>query len=282
MTAKPEPSRTARQALDALNFFAADVRDGLGPFLAIYLLTVQKWDEASIGAVMSAAAIAGIVAQTPAGALVDGTTFKRGLIVVAAFVVTASSLVLPFIDSHVLVVATQSIAAMAGALFAPGIAALTLGIAGPKAFAKNIGRNEGFNHAGNAVAAGLAALLGYSFGPAVVFWLMAAMTIMSIVSVLFIPADAIDNNRARGLTESDDTQTTGTRPSRWNVMLKSRPLMIFAACNVLFHFANAAMLPLVGQKLAAECRRGHVTYGRLYRRGAVDHGARGTDSGRQG
>ncbi len=49
--------------LDALNFFLADVRDGLGPYLAIYLLTVQKWDEASIGIFMSVGAIAGIVAM---------------------------------------------------------------------------------------------------------------------------------------------------------------------------------------------------------------------------
>ena len=31
-----------RRPLDALNFFLADVRDGLGPYLAIYLLTVQS------------------------------------------------------------------------------------------------------------------------------------------------------------------------------------------------------------------------------------------------
>ena len=63
----------ANRALDATNFFLADVRDGLGPYLAIYLLSVQKWDEASIGFVMSIATAAGIVAQTPAGALVDST-----------------------------------------------------------------------------------------------------------------------------------------------------------------------------------------------------------------
>lgn len=39
-------------SLDALNFFLADVRDGLGPYLAIYLLTIQRWDAASIGLVM--------------------------------------------------------------------------------------------------------------------------------------------------------------------------------------------------------------------------------------
>ena len=62
--ARVDPA-TITRPLDALNFFLADVRDGLGPYLAIYLLTVQKWDEASIGVVMSAAALAGIVAQTP-------------------------------------------------------------------------------------------------------------------------------------------------------------------------------------------------------------------------
>jgi hypothetical protein len=45
--------------LDALNFFLADVREGLGPYLAIYLLTEQKWNEANIGIVM-----AGIAVQT--------------------------------------------------------------------------------------------------------------------------------------------------------------------------------------------------------------------------
>ena len=40
-------------SLDGLNFFLADVRDGLGPYLAIYLLAVHRWDPASIGVVMT-------------------------------------------------------------------------------------------------------------------------------------------------------------------------------------------------------------------------------------
>ena len=56
----------AQRPLDALNFFLADVREGLGPYLAIYLLTEQKWNEANIGIVMSVAGLAGIAVQTPA------------------------------------------------------------------------------------------------------------------------------------------------------------------------------------------------------------------------
>ena len=60
-------------SLDSLNFFLADVRDGLGPYLAIYLLAVHHWEPASIGMVMTLAGIAALITQTPAGALVDST-----------------------------------------------------------------------------------------------------------------------------------------------------------------------------------------------------------------
>jgi MFS family permease len=85
--------------LDALNFFLADVRDGLGPYLAIYLLTIQHWDQASIGLVMSVGGIAGILAQTPAGAIADGTTAKRAVLVSAAAIVTLGSLALPWMSN---------------------------------------------------------------------------------------------------------------------------------------------------------------------------------------
>src|SRR3954453_19233320 len=96
MSTRPDVAAQVRRPLDALNFFLADVRDGLGPYLAIYLLTVQKWDEASIGVVMSIAGIAAILAQTPAGALIDRTRFKRALIIAAAILVTLCCVILPF------------------------------------------------------------------------------------------------------------------------------------------------------------------------------------------
>ncbi|WP_228279123.1 hypothetical protein, partial [Acinetobacter baumannii] len=71
-------------------------------------------------------------------------------------------------------------------------AALTLGIVGPQAFARRVGRNEAYNHAGNAFAAGSAGLAGYFFGPVVVFWLMAAMACASIVATLAIRESDID------------------------------------------------------------------------------------------
>lgn len=238
--------RRNNRSLDSLNFFLADVRDGLGPYLAIYLLAVHHWDPASIGVVMTLAGIAALVTQTPAGALVDSSRAKRALIIIAALLVTASCLLLPFISSFTLVALTQALSAAAASIFAPAISAITLGITGPRAFTRRTGRNETFNHAGNACAALLAGLFAYLFGPVAVFYLMAVMALASVIAVLFVSAEAIDHDVARGLQPGDQSH----QPSGLKVLLSNRPLLMFALCCALFHLANAAMLPLVSQKLA--------------------------------
>jgi MFS family permease len=247
----PDQARRAGRALDAANFFLADVRDGLGPYLAVYLLTEQRWDEARIGLVMSIATIAGIVAQTPAGALVDATRSKRLVMVIAAIMVTFASLSLPLFPGFLAVAISQGVAQAAAVVFPPAIAAVSLGIFGHDAFTRRIGRNETFNHAGNAVAAGLAGLSAYWFGPTVVFYLLGAMAIASLVSILAIPARAIDDDLARGLDDADADEQP-ERASALSVLLTCRPLLAFAICVLLFHLSNAAMLPLVGQKLALQ------------------------------
>ncbi|MGH6837563.1 MAG: MFS transporter [Methylocella sp.] len=238
------------RSLDALNFFLADVRQGLGPYLAIYLLTERHWAEDRIGVVMTLATISGLIVQTPAGALTDASRAKRAIVVAAAVVVTFASILLPFVSSFVFVAGSQVAADAAAAFFGPAIAAITLGIMGPRAFTRRIGRNEAFNHAGNAFAAALAGVGAWIFGPIVVFYLIASMSLLSIVSVLTIRAEAIDHVRARGLHHGlSDSQE---KPSALGVLMGSRSLMIFCLCCVIFHLANAAMLPLVGQKLALQ------------------------------
>ena len=70
----------------------------------------------------------------------------------------------------------------AGSMFAPAMAAISLGIVGPKAFARRIGRNEAFNHAGNALRGADRRRHRLPFGPIVVFWLMAVLAVASIAA----------------------------------------------------------------------------------------------------
>ena len=235
-------------SLDSLNFFLADVRDGLGPYLAIYLLAVHQWEPASIGVVMTLAGIAALLTQGPAGALIDRTRSKRAVVAIAALLVTGSCLMLPFVSSFGWVALTQAASAVAASVFAPAISAISLGITGPRAFTRRTGRNETSNHAGNAVAALLAGGLAYLFGPVVVFYLMAFMAVASVIAVSCVPAEAIDHEVARGFDPAHHTDHE--QPSGLKALLANQPLLLFAICCALFHLANAAMLPLVSQKLA--------------------------------
>jgi len=72
--------------------------------------------------------------------------------------------------------------------------------------------------------------------------------VLASAATLSIPADAIDHERARG-AEKEDGQSQA--PKGLGVLFTCRPLLVYALCALLFHFANAPLLPLVGQKLAA-------------------------------
>lgn len=258
MTTNHAPGAGTLRALDCLNLFLADVRDGVGPYLAIYLLATQHWDPASIGIAMSAMGVTTVVAQTPCGALIDALTQKRLLIGLAALLVGVSCAAITVFPTFGFIMTAQALNGIAAAIFPPAVAAITLGIVGPHHFAARMGRNEAFNHAGNVGAAALAGLAGYLLGREWIFYLVAAIAAASIVSVLFIDEQDIDHDVARAATPNHSgTSDTG---SSVTALLARRELVIFAVSVTLFHFANAAMLPLAGQLLS----QGKATGASLY------------------
>jgi MFS family permease len=58
-------------------------------------------------------------------------------------------------------------------------------------------------------------------------------------------------DRARDLDGEPDAAGRAAGPAAYGILFETRPLVIFGLCVMLFHFANAPLLPLVGQKLAA-------------------------------
>ncbi|QTK88484.1 MFS transporter, partial [Burkholderia vietnamiensis] len=151
--------RPAR-ALEALNFFIADVQAGIGPFAGVILLS-RGWSADAIGSVMTLAGLAAMAATPAAGALVDALRAKRLLIVCATAATALASLTLRFADGYGAVAASQVVAAVCGAALAPAIAGMTLGIARRQGFDRQFGRNQMANHAGNVVGAALAGWLGW-------------------------------------------------------------------------------------------------------------------------
>ncbi|KAA9356617.1 MFS transporter [Larkinella humicola] len=244
------PTRTSLRALDAANFFLADVRDGLGPYLAIYLLATRHWNAQDIGIAMSLMGIATVVAQTPAGILVDRTRRKRLLSILAALLIASAALLTVLWPRYEIILGGQVLMGFAAAWFVPAVAAITLGLVGPKALDNRIGRNETFNHAGNVVAAILAGLIGYYVQTEGIFVLLAMMSLVSSVSLWRIREDDIDHEMARGKSSTEKGEEKEDKATGIQAVMGNRSILFFALACVLFHFANAAMLPLLGQRLA--------------------------------
>ncbi len=252
MVSAPAISSHNRSALDWLNFFLADVKDGLGSFLAVFLTSAQHWTPGQTGAVLTLGGIATVIARGPCGALTDAVKWKRTLIAVAAVAVAIASVTMALVPTFWPVAAGQVVNGVADALFPSALAALSLGLVGRSLFTQRVGRNESFNHAGNVVTAICAGLAGHFVAPSAVLWIAAGLALLSIVATFAIDADAIDHAAARGIEhDQPDRNQSGTpAPSGLKVIFECRPLLMFTAAITLFHFANAAMLPLVGEKLS--------------------------------
>lgn len=248
-----EPKSRSLKALGAVNFFLADVRDGLGPFLGIFLIG-QGWSTATIGLVMTIGGIAGMLATTPLGALADATRAKRFMVGFCAGLVIVASLAILFLPNFAFVTASQIATGIAGAAIGPAIAGLTLGIVGQNGLTHQLGRNEAWNHGGNVFAAAASGFFGYEFGLTAVFILMTLMAVGSIAAILMIAPGDVDHDVARGLEHKSGGEREA--PSGFNVLWRSTPLLILAATLMLFHFGNGAMLPLLGQQVASRVESG--------------------------
>ena len=248
-----EPHRPAHRtfrpgSLDALNFLLADVRGALGPYLNVFLVTQQHWSQSSVGLVTTVSGLLGLIAQTPVGALIDATRAKRALIVVALAILAAGAVAIYVWPSFWPVMIANTAIALVGDVFGPAVSALTLGLFARGQLARRLGRNSAFDHAGNVAIAALAGLVGWLWSQRAVFLLVPVAAIAGSLATLSIPAGAIDHERARG---ADDESAVDAHAAGLGVLITSRPLLVYAFCALLFHFANAPLLPLVGQKLAA-------------------------------
>ena len=234
-------------SLDALNFLLADVRGALGPFLNVFLVTQQHWSQTQVGLVTTTSGLLGLALQTPIGAAIDETRAKRGAIILALAVLAVGAIIIFALPTFRPVLLANSMIAVVGDVFGPAVAALTLGLYARSQLAHRMGRNSAYDHTGNVGIAVIAGAVGYVFSQRAVFLLVPIFAVLSAAAVLSIPAEAIDYDRARDAGEKSDQQNI----SGYAVLFKTRPLMIFGVCVMLFHFANAPLLPLVGQKLAA-------------------------------
>lgn len=244
LLSRPAPSRRSLRALDVLAF----VQVGLGPFLAIYLQSARHWTPAHIGTALAVSGCAGMLAQMPAGALIDRLRHKRELYAAGAALAAMGTLAMARFSTFPQIIAVQILLGFASAIFPSGIAAMSLGMVGRGGLDRRIGRNETLTHAGNVVLAALMGLFGCALSSEAMLYFAAILPATASLCALCIRAKDINDAWARGANGvSLPANRTGSNLAHG---LADRRLVVFALSILLFHLANAAMLPLAGQRIS--------------------------------
>jgi MFS family permease len=240
--APPSPSKDSLRGLDWFVFCVADIQTGFGPFIAVYL-TTQKWTQGDIGLILSVSGLVALVCQMPGGWLVDAARSERFVAGIAIVVIACAALIYASFPIFAFVLAAAVLHAAASCVLGPAIAAISLGLVGHKNIGERLGRNARFASVGNGLAAAAMGATGHFFSPRAVFVITALVLAPALLALSRIKENEIDVARAHGGVPDPKIETSH---SPVPVLLHKRPLMIFAACIMMFHLANAAMLPLMG------------------------------------
>ena len=132
---RPVPSSRSQRGLDWFIFFLADLQTGFGPFVVVYL-TTQKWTLTEIGLVLSIGGVVGLIGQMPGGAIIDAARSERlvaGLAVATIGFVALAYAVWPIFP---VIAIAATLHAAASCVLGPAIAAISLGLVGPKAISE--------------------------------------------------------------------------------------------------------------------------------------------------
>ncbi|WP_337269090.1 MFS transporter [Oryzifoliimicrobium ureilyticus] len=247
MTLSGRVTRRSLISLAVLNFFLADARDGLGPFLDGFLAT-HGWSPMTLGFVATLGGVLGMIATPLFGAWVDESHRKRLLIALPVVLVTVASLWTLITPNDASVFGGQSATAVVGAIVGPALMGLTLGLVGQQQFSHQVSKNEFWNHAGNVFSLAGVYVASTYFGQNGVIGLMILTAAATLVAVFFIRPQEIDHNVARGLEQDDG----GPGPSGYSVLISSRGLILLAITLMIFHFGNAPISRLIAQNFSIQ------------------------------
>jgi len=236
----------SRRALDWFVFGVADVQTGFGPFVAVYL-TTQAWTQVDIGLVLTVGGLVALLGQMPGGALVDAVRSARWAASLAVLAIGISALALGLWPVFPIVMASRVLHAAASCVLGPAIAAISLGLVGHAALGERIGRNARFASIGAGLSAAAMGASGHFLSNQSVFLVTAALVVPTLLALSQIRMSDVGLPQGRGA--GLEHRPLVTVPTSRN-LLRNRPLVIFAACILLFHLANAAMLPLMAGVMA--------------------------------
>ena len=241
-TASQKSIQRSCRSVQWLIFFVADIQTGVGPFLASFL-AASGWTPREVGYTLTLGYGVMLLAESPVGALIDWIERKRVVLFVALGLLATAATMLTVSKQRGWILFAQVFTGLAAAALPTGVAAITLGIVGQRNFDRQVGRNQSYDSAGNAFAALFIAGLSWVVGMRWIFLSPILFSIPALIMLRRIDPAAIDNEQARAGAAGGGA--VGVR-----ALMHSGVLLTFLACAFLFHLANGAMLPQLGEMLA--------------------------------
>jgi MFS family permease len=228
--------------LCAASFFLAEIGGVTMPFVNTYLVECG-WGYDTIGAAAALAGLVSFLTHSPAGFIIDFTRRHRLLLAGSSMLVGACFGVLPFVcESRIGVFILLAIAGFGKPFFGPITNALTLEMAGHAGLNRSLGFKEGWNHAGNIVAALSAMVLVSYFPVTAVFIAVTVVSVLAAASGFLIRPGELHHDLA--------ASSRFARPfTPFLELIRARRVATLLASAVLFHLANAPVMPLVAQKI---------------------------------
>lgn len=251
-TTAPHPSTRSQRGLDWLNFCIADVQTAFGPFVAVYLAR-HGWSQGTIGSILTVNTAVALASQTPSGALVDWIHSKRAVVAVCLLLIAFGAVLIARDPRYLPVLAAEVMHGGTAGSVRTAVAAIGLGLVGHRAYHTRVGRNHRYDSFGNAATAAGMGALGNFVSPAAPFYAGAGLCIPAFLALWLINGREVDYARARGAAgrPGGDKRGRGAPHARWHTLLRNRVLLALALCIFLFQFANASLMPLASERLAA-------------------------------
>lgn len=236
-------SKRAQRGLDWLFFFVADLQTGFGPFIAVYL-THHKWTQGELGIALAVGSMTSLLAQVPGGMLVDALRNKSIAAALALAGICASAVMLALSPEFWPVLMAQALHGFASCMLNPALAAVTLGLVSGALVAERLGQNARYAAIGSGVGAALMGACGTYVSTQAVFWLAALFCVPALLALR-----ALANAPPPPQPAVPDPLPPPVHQTPIRAVLLDRRLIAYLGCILLFHLANAAMLPLAAAEI---------------------------------
>lgn len=200
----------------AYNFFLASIKDGLAPFVSVYLVAYAGVSPGAAGLIWFVKDISQMVSQIPMGVFVDRTTHKKAFLVFFTLLTALLPVTIVFTQNIPFLIAKSVLEGIGSTGIMVFKGPFTLGISGHENFEHAAKHTEISEHGGSLVVFSIAGIIGYFCYPNVlpIFYVIGVFgSVAALCLVLMVPKE-------NHLTVVNDDLA---RNSRHNIFVSEHP-----------------------------------------------------------